>query len=422
MTHTDVFIVLDRERRVLLIDGALPQQTHDFHFWQACAEANCALKTAFGIEAITIRVTQTEWGDDTRFTYLMQYRGGDLPPNAAWTFPDRASPAAQVALSWLVTDHSHRVPWYRPDFFDQITQTMHDRFGTVTHLEQVRSWGRSSIWRLQTTDTTAYLKLVPPMFAHEPQLSAWLAQAFPQSVPAIMAVEPEQWLVMADYGGESLFAEIKRDIALWERALREYARFQQATRAAGPQLVADTGLPIRDLRWIEARWRALLSDDAALNRGSRPLTAEERDQIVAALPEIESALKVLRAQELMTLTHGDFWAGQIVQTADDRLLFTDWSDAALAHPFFDVAFFLAAISGDLPAVPDAKDRLVAAYLSEWGEFGSVEAYAAAEIVAPLYTALRYHHDTLPRMEIAWEMENMLNYNVRLMLKACAQQP
>ncbi|MBK9751442.1 MAG: phosphotransferase [Chloroflexi bacterium] len=129
----------------------------------------------------------------------------------------------------------------------------------------------------------------------------------------------------------------------------------------------------------------------------------------------------LREAELSTLTHGDFWAGQIVQTEDDRLLFTDWSDAACAHPFFDVAFFLAEISADLPDVPGAKDRLVQAYLSEWGELGSTEAYAAAEIIAPLYTALRYHHDILPRMEIAWEMENMLNYNLRLMLKACAEQ-
>ena len=421
MTHTDVFIVLDSDHRVLLIDGVPPQVSHDFHFWQACAEANRALKTAFGIEAITIRVTQTEWGDDTRFTYLMQYRGGDLPPNAAWTFPDRASPAAQVALSWLVTEHPHRVPWYRPDFFDQITQTMHDRFGTETHLEQVRSWGRSAIWRIQMDETTAYLKLVPPMFAHEPQLSAWLAQAFPQCVPAIIAAEPGHWFVMADYGGVSLFAESKREITLWERALREYARFQQATPAAVPRLVADTGVPIRDLTWIEARWRALLSDEDTLNRGYQPISAEERAQLVAAAPKIAAAVERLREAELSTLTHGDFWAGQIVQTEDDRLLFTDWSDAARAHPFFDVAFFLAEISADLPDVPGAKDRLVQAYLSEWGELGSTEAYAAAEIIAPLYTALRYHHDILPRMEIAWEMENMLNYNLRLMLKACAEQ-
>ncbi len=72
--------------------------------------------------------------------------------------------------------------------------------------------------------------------------------------------------------------------------------------------------------------------------------------------------------------------------------------------------------------PAAKDRLVQAYLSEWGAAGSVELYRAGEIIAPLYAALRYQHDILPRMEIAWEMENMLNYNLRLMLKACAALP
>ncbi len=358
MSHTDVFIVIDRDRRVLLVDDALPQSTQTFHFWQSCIDANRALKAQFGIDAITLRVTETEWGEDsTRFTYLMQYRDGALPPAAKWTPADRAPEAAQTALAWLVTTHPHRVPWYAIDFADTLTRIMRERFGGDARLEQVRSWGRSSIWRLHMNDSTAYLKVVPPMFAHEPQLSARLAQAFPQSVPAVVACETGSWFVLADYGGESLFGESKRDLALWERALREYAQFQQMTRAFAAPMVGDTGLPVRDLNWISLRWRALLADEAALNRGTQPLNAEERQQIADYMPKIETALAALRVQELTALTHGDFWAGQIVQTANGRLLFTDWSDAAVAHPFFDIAFFLSEIAADLPNEPGSQRPL-----------------------------------------------------------------
>ncbi|MBK8028891.1 MAG: hypothetical protein IPK17_05160 [Chloroflexi bacterium] len=111
-----------------------------------------------------------------------------------------------------------------------------------------------------------------------------------------------------------------------------------------------------------------------------------------------------------------------MQTEDDRVLFTDWSDAAALHPFFDVAFFLAEI-GARPAgcTRRYKDRLVQAYLSEWGELGSTEACAAAED----HRAAVHRCATTTIFCRAWrsrgEMENMQNYNLRLMLKACAEQ-
>ena len=46
-----------------------------------------------------------------------------------------------------------------------------------------------------------------------------------------------------------------------------------------------------------------------------------------------------------------------------------------------------------------------------------EAFEEADLLSPLYTALRYYNDVLPNMHQRWEMENMLNYNLRLLLKA-----
>lgn len=415
--HTDVFVILDSDDRLLLVNDALPEVTHKFHFWQTCEAANRALKAHFGIDAVTVRVLKTEWnGETTRFTYLMDYLKG-FPPSGSFV-PLEMSSEAQAALNSDGTQHQHRVKWYMREFLPRIEYMMRKQFGAGVRLEQVRSWGRSSIWRvLIESRETQYLKLIPPMFAHEPQFTHGLAQAFPMHMPVVTAFERDEWFVTADYGGESLFAESKRDLGLWERALREYARFQQASHTVATDALIKDGLPRRDITWIAERWRDLLADEAALTRGAQPLDDGARHAIRSALPKIEAALSLLAANQRIAFTHGDFWVGQIIHTGDDRLLFTDWSDAAFAHPFFDLVFFLAEIENDLPHNVDAKNRLIDAYLSEWGVAGERAHYAACEIIAPLYTALRYHHDILPNMEFAWEMENMLTYNLRLMLRA-----
>jgi hypothetical protein len=121
----------------------------------------------------------------------------------------------------------------------------------------------------------------------------------------------------------------------------------------------------------------------------------------------------------LSLEHGDLWTGQIIARPDGGFLFTDWSDCAITHPFFSLPFFLAEIENELPGVADAPEQLRDAYLGEWTAYESLPrllaAYDLACLLSPWYTALRYHRDILPYMETRWEMENMLAYNLRLLL-------
>jgi hypothetical protein len=52
---------------------------------------------------------------------------------------------------------------------------------------QQRTWNRSAIWRLEGRSGVAWLKQVPPMFAHEPSVLRWLAGVAPRLVPAVLA-------------------------------------------------------------------------------------------------------------------------------------------------------------------------------------------------------------------------------------------
>ena len=86
---------------------------------------------------------------------------------------------------------------------------------------------------------------------------------------------------------------------------------------------------------------------------------------------------------------------------------------------------VSAVDGDADddGVPDARERLAEAYLTPWTTFEPMprllEAYAAVKLLSPLYTSLQYAFDIFPRMEMRWEMENMLAYNLRLLLRESA---
>jgi hypothetical protein len=79
--------------------------------------------------------------------------------------------------------------------------------------------------------------------------------------------------------------------------------------------------------------------------------------------------------------------------------------------------FVARLADYLPGVPDAAERLIAAYLAEWSDYGSpAELRRALDLalrLAPLHHALLYKAHILPKMEFPWEMEQMLTHFLRL---------
>ena len=66
---------------------------------------------------------------------------------------------------------------------------------------QVRSWNLSSLWRLPTTRGAAWLKVVPPFFAHE---GAILAALGADRVPEVLASDGARTL-LAEIPGDDLY-------------------------------------------------------------------------------------------------------------------------------------------------------------------------------------------------------------------------
>jgi hypothetical protein len=426
----DYAVIVNADHAVVLVNGTLPCVPHNPpHFWQTCAPVNRAIQQRYGLNVSTVRCLLAGFSNGIEASvYLLEYQGGELPPAAAWVAPEnfprvlQPISAADVRqwLAWYAGHHPLRPAWYRPGFFADVVSSLPERLGgeTPVRVEHLRSWERSWVARIVTNDGDLYYKAIPPMFAWEAALAAWLYTHYPDAVPVVLDAHPGRDYIMAAYNGQAL--NERPDLALWQEALARYAALQIDCIAHIEEIRA-LGVPERGLDWIEAHTDALLADKAALKTGMRPLTDEQIKSLRDLAPRLHDACKALAEFNIpLSLEHGDLWTGQNIAQPEGGFCFTDWSDCAITHPLFSLPFFMAEVDNELPGVASARQHLTDAYLDGWTRFASParlrEALAYAALLSPWYTALRYYVDILPNMEMRWENENMLTYNLRLLLR------
>ena len=410
---------------LLINDNQLPTVSPERHFWQSCVTVNAAFLSDYSLNLLTIRPLQNNFvkhSDDMgemQSVYMMRYLDGAIPDNACWCSVDEM-PSLDITMPITKEDilsaiQSKTVPeWYRFDWYDEFTLAIQSI--TEDSLQQIRSWERSAIWRIPSSEGETYLKFLPPMFKHEVVLSTWLSQRFPQKSPEMLSSPIPGTMRMADYGQLDVMS--CKDLDIWRDAIQGYAELQVALIEHNPEL-REISVPERGLDWIAEKIEAFLMDDTNLSRGVNPLNEEDIANLQSAIPRLMLAIDALRVSPIPeTLEHGDLWAGQMI-VHDGCILITDWSDSAITFPFFSLPFFLTEIESNLADYPDAKSVLEDAYLSQWLNYGDMATLkailASANLVSNIYTALRYHYDILPAMGQKWEMESMIAYDMRLLL-------
>jgi hypothetical protein len=202
--------------------------------------------------------------------------------------------------------------------------------------EQIKTWNLSSIWRIPTARGNAWLKVVPPFFAHEGTI---MGELDPASVPRPIAADRGRMLIPEVEGVDQFDATGPPLVQMVDQLIALQASYLGRTA----DLLA-LGLPDRRLSAIGARGAAVVDDQAAA------LTSDERrrlDRLVQTLDRRAADLTSCGVPD--TLVHGDFHPGN-VRGGSDRHTILDWSDSAVGHPLSDeLAFFrpLAAADRDL---------------------------------------------------------------------------
>ncbi len=433
-----------RERRVLLQragDGwALPGwETTERQSWAGADYVNRTVHERLGVDVTTLRCLphNPEPADGVvhRMYELENHHPGWRPPaEARWVEADELShlpltlPEHRDALiRWFAEAASgtvprQRVPWARRGWFAEAADWMHSQIQALGlrpagPVEQQRVWSISCILRAPTSAGDVYLKASPGVFAAEPVITRHVAQRFSDHIPDVVAIDGERsWLLMRDFRGMRL--DRLPDIDWWEEAVRLIARLQLVCVNRTDEMLA-AGFLDRRLEVLAKQIDPLFDYVSSTGRTARgALTPTELDTLTRHAAHLREMCARLAAHRVpATLEHGDFHTGNVV-LAEGRLVIFDWSDGCVAHPFFALLPFLT--FRPLPGGPDARARLIRAYLQAWTDYEPMprleEAFALSQTLAALHQAVSYYRIlTSVESEALWEWETDLPYFLRAVL-------
>jgi hypothetical protein len=311
-----------------------------------------------------------------------------------------------------------RPQWSRPGWLVRASAWMAEQMAAAgtpvidgPHHHQL--WGLSVVLRATSDRGDVYLKCSADVFRHEAELTQVLARHLPDIVPDVLAVDAVPgWLLMADLGGDLLGDD---DPSRWGGGLEALAEVQQAWPAQNGEL-ADLGLPVRSIPDLAEDVAAWADDDEVMAR----LDPEFRDDWLATAPALGEACR--RLHEIgpgPTIVHGDFHPWNVVRGNAGVRIF-DWTDAAISHPFVDLATYLTRTK-DVGARRLLRERYVEAWARLLPPQRLREATDLAVVVGSLYQVQSYRlilptllpGDLLDDADIDWMKQSITRHRYGL---------
>lgn len=266
----------------------------------------------------------------------------------------------------------------RPWIEHEITRLGHD----LLELEQVKQWSISSVLRVKTGGPDFYFKVSidVPLFVNEAVVTQRLAQRFPAYITPPVAVEPDRaWMLLPAF--DDLVPETS-PVAIRRQVFARFAELQRASAGSIEALLED-GCIDRRLHVLEGQIDPLIDDDTTMSA----MTNDQRHRLRTLVPVLKELTQEMAGLGVpYTLVHGDLHLANTARV-DGVFTFFDWTDACVAHPFFD----LMALKFETDEAK--RQSIMDAYLAGWGEVVGPEALQRAVLLAgvliPLHHAVSY---------------------------------
>jgi hypothetical protein len=316
--------------------GVLPAFPVEVPWWQEAWPVVDGARERFGIDVTNLRILVCSDGatHGGAVTYLAEVG----PALDARTLPLEAWPRP-------LEDDPQRMPWARPGgpAADLAwAETVLDDRGMVRTgaPRQIRTWNLSSLWTLPLADgTNAWLKAVPPFFAHEGAVLEHLAGP---PVPPLIDRDGYRTL-MPELPGDDQYDATRPGLDRMIDALVAI----QVDEAAGVDALLALGLP----DWRGPALTGALRD--LIKRRSPELGAADRSDLARFADDLPRRFGAAAASGLPdTLVHGDFHPGNTRSDHGRDLVILDWGDCGVGHPLLDEPAFLhdrPHLAGDLRA-------------------------------------------------------------------------
>lgn len=244
----------------------------------------------------------------------------------------------------------------------------------------IRAW--STVICVPSNQGDIYFKAGGPNQTFEPALLNVLHQQFPENTLPVLAINGERgWVLLQDggstmrQGNEGLVSE--KD---WSRLLERYAEMQ-IELASKMDLLLEIGVPDRRISTLPSFFDLLLSEPELMLLGEEDgLSQEELQQLRLKKPKLIQLCEDLVVFNLPgSLDHGDLHDANVFLRGDE-IIFFDWGDASVTHPFISLMIPLRVLADRL-GFPDSDDKRLdwarQAYLEPWSAFAPMQELLAA---------------------------------------------
>ena len=296
-----------------------------------------------------------------------------------------------------------QLPWTQPRWqdnamawIDQELTSQGIRIEGPLEVLHMRTW--SAFASIPTSEGIVYFKTPSTKNAFEAALTQTLTKLRPDCMVRLLAVDVEQgWTLSAD-SGEILRNSIHSvdDLPKWDRVVPFYAELQIDLAQNLDDLLL-TGAPDRRLEHFPRLYRELLEDTEILRVDNPPgMSSEEYRHLLDLQSKVEDMCVQLAGYGLPeTICHEEVHDANVLLKGE-YVIFTDWADSSVAHPFFTLlvtirsAAYRAGLEEDAPEMLHLRDI----YLEPWSSFGSPrelrEAFNIAYRLAMINRSLSYH--------------------------------
>jgi tRNA A-37 threonylcarbamoyl transferase component Bud32 len=263
-------------------------------------------------------------------------------------------------------------PWFQMGWYDKALLWISDvldrnKYVLNGPIEQVKVSDMSIILRIPVVNSNLYFKATGLAAKYEARLSKHLSKIHEAKSVGILDInEKEGWLLMSDLGGASLRQH--KDKILWQKAINEYAQLQ-LEEAEYIETLISMGVPDRRLH--------VLKDDIDKHLAGMCATGLDQEttaRVMALKPELMKMCDEMEGVVPYSIEHGDLHTANI-HLVDEEVVFFDWGDATISHPFFSTRIFWHSLD-DLIASEnewlDMVNQFRPYYLEPWTKFAPME--------------------------------------------------
>ncbi|MEY3182350.1 MAG: hypothetical protein RLZ35_335 [Pseudomonadota bacterium] len=197
----------------------------------------------------------------------------------------------------------------------------------------------SKVVRFSTSSGTVYLKQTPAtsFLSIEPKIIRLLFEQFHANVPHVIAINDECHCFLMNDCGKSLRSLLKSKFnpKLLSQAIEQYGAIQRSTEGH-IETFLKLGIPDWRLDKLPALYNELISKTEFLI--SEGLTSKELNALQHLSTHFSEQCGLLSTYGIPeTLGYHDFHDNNVlVDQSTEKLIFMDWSEVAIIHPFFSL--------------------------------------------------------------------------------------